>query len=171
MTLEDRDDGPGAQVFRAAPRMFILVGVPAALGCSLGIAVGGKSGDWCVLGGFAALSFILFGLVILLKLELAAAGFRYRALIGSRKVAYPDVAAAFIHAVHVAGNPREFAKFAVETREGRLIRPALRAFPIEAAAALFAALEAHGIGIDVADSPGPRRMNDEIRAVQARLRT
>jgi hypothetical protein len=46
----------------------------------------------------------------------------------------------------------------------------LRTFPVEAAAVLFTALESHGIQIEVPDRWATRRMAEQVRAAQAKLR-
>ena len=158
------------EVYRAGLHVLAVVGVFASFFAALGVLGAVKKGDWTflavVVGGFG----VLFLLLQVLRLEVGPDGFKYRNLSGSREVAFAQVARAYITVVRAGKAPQGAAVFWVERRDGRRVKVNLRTFPIRAAAALFTALESHGIPIEVSDEWAARRMADQVRAEQAKRR-
>lgn len=162
------DESPAkSQTFRAGGHLYIVIGILSILFVGLGVAIGVSRGNWTFLAVAAAAATVLFLLLQVLRLEVGPAGFKYRNLSGSREVAYADVSRAYFEVVRAEGAPRPAVAFWVDRRVGGRVKVNLRTFPIRAAAALFTALETHGISVEVPDEPEAHRVNDQIKAARA----
>jgi hypothetical protein len=157
-------------VYRAGTHMLVVVGVFAVLFVGLGTAVLVARGDWKALAVAASFFAALFLLLPLLRLEIGPAGFRYRNLSGSREVAFADIRRAYFEVVEDGYAPWGVAAFWVERRTGGRVKVNLRTFSVEGAAALFTALEQHGVVIEVPDRWAARRVAHQVRAAQAKMR-
>jgi hypothetical protein len=160
----------GSRVYRAGIHLFAVVGVFTSLFAVLGLFIAVKKGDWTFLAVVVGVAAVLFLLLQVLRLEVGPSGFRYRNLSGSREVAFADVGRAYFEVVRAKNAPQGVAAFWVERRDGERVKVNLRTFPVEAAAVLFTALEAYGIQIEVPDAWATRRMAEQVRAAQAKLR-
>ena len=164
-----RESSTGAQVYRVGGHTLAVVGIFMALFAALALVIAVKQGDWTTLAVVASVAAGLFLLLQVLRLEVGPDGFKYRNLSGSREVAFADVGRAYVDVVRADIAPQGVARFWVERVDGRRVKVNLRTFPIEAAAVLFTALEAHGIDIEVPDGWAARRMVEQIRAAQAKM--
>jgi hypothetical protein len=160
----------GSRVYRAGIQLFAVVGVLASLLAALGVFIVVKKGDWTFLAVVVGVTAVLFLLLRVLRLEVGPAGFKYRNLSGSREVGFADVGRAYFEVVRAGNAPQGVAAFWVERRDGERVKVNLRTFPVEAAAVLFTALEAHGIQVEVPDAWATRQMAEQVRAAQAKLR-
>jgi hypothetical protein len=160
----------GSKVYRVGVHLFAVVGVFAFLFVVLGVFLVLKKGDWTFLAVVVGVAVVLFLLLQVPQLEVGRDTFKYRNLSGSREVAFTDVARAHIQVVRATKAPQGVAAFWVERHDGGRVKVNLRTFPIQAAAALFTELERHDIQIDVPDEWAARRMADQVRAAQAKLR-
>jgi hypothetical protein len=159
-----------SQVYRVGAHLLGVVRFFTVAFTALGIFVVVKKGDWTLLAvtGVVALLFVL--LLQLLRLEISSTGFRYRNLSGSREMAFADVGRAYFEVVRGTNSPQGVAAFWVEGRDGKRVKVNLRTFSVQAAAALFTALESNGIQIEVPDEWAAKRVVDQVRAVQAKQR-
>ena len=159
-----------SQVYRVGTHLLAVVGFFALLFGALGVSVVVKRGDWTVLLIALGAAAVLLLLLQVLRLEVGPGGFRYRNLSGSREVAFADVGRAYFEVVRATNAPQGVAAFWVERRGGGRVKVNLRTFPVRAAATLFTALEAHGIAVEVPDDRAARRMADQVRAEQVKMR-
>jgi len=159
-----------SQVYRVGTHLLIIVGAFASFFAALGIVIGVRRGDWTFLALVAGVAAALFLLLHVLRLEVRPDGFKYRNLSGSRQLLFRDVRRAYIEVVRADVAPQGAGVFWVERRDGRRVKVNLRTFPIQAAASLFTALESHGIPIEVPDLWAARRLADQVRAEQERMR-
>ncbi len=167
----DGEFSTGSQVYRVGIHLLVVVGIFASLLAALGVFIALKKGDWTFLGIIIAVAAVLFLYLLQVpRLEVGPAGFKYRNLSGSREVAFADIGRAYFEVVRAQYAPQGVAVFWVERRDGGLVKVNLRTFPVEAAAVLFTALESHGIQIEVPDAWATRRMAEQVRAAQAKLR-
>src|SRR5712692_2856545 len=143
----DGEFSTGFRVYGVGIHLLVVVGILASALAALGVFIALKKGDWTFLGVVVAVAAVVFLLLQVPRLEVGPAGFKYRNLTGSWEVA-----------------------FWVERRDGGRVKVNLRTFPVEAAAVLFTALESHGIQIEVPDAWATRRMAEQVRAAQAKLR-
>ena len=150
--------------------MLFVVGICAAMFTVLGAIIAVKKGDWSFLAIviLVAASFVL--LLQILRLEIGPTGFKYRNLSGSREVAFAEVGRAYFEVVRTDLARQGAAAFWVERRAGSRVKVNLRTFPTEAAAVLFTALEEHGVQIEVPEAWAARRMAEQVRAAQSKLR-
>jgi hypothetical protein len=165
--MDDRLPQRGV-VFRAGLHLFILVGLLCALFLGLGVAVGARRGDWTFLAVVGAGALAVFLLPLALRLEVRPDAFAYRNLSGSRTVPFGEVERAYFETVRADAAPQGVAAFWVQLRGGKALKVNLRTFPVRAAALLFAALERHGVPIEVPDSGAAKRMYRQIREEKAR---
>lgn len=161
----------GSRVFRAGTRVHVVIGFFALLFGALGLFVAVQKGDWSVFGVVLVIAAVLCLLLRVLRLEVGPSGFKYRNLSSSQDVAFADIARAYFEVPESDAGPRVVAVFWVERRNGNRLKVNLRTFDIEAVAILFNALEAHGIQIEVPDEWAARRIADQVRAAQAKLRS
>jgi len=159
-----------SQVYRVGAHLLAIGGVFASLFAALGIAIAVKKGDWMFLMVDIGVVAVLFLLLQVLRLEVRSDGFKYRNLSGSREVLFAEVSRAYIEVVRASRAPQGVGVFWVERRDRGRVKVNLRTFPIQAAAALFTALEMHGIQIEVPDEWAARRIADQVRAEQAKMR-
>lgn len=159
------------RVYRVGAEVLVFAGVFALFFTTLGIVIAAKKGDWnflaIIVGAFA----VFFFLLQVLRLEIGSEGFKYRNLSGSRTVLFADVRRAYVEVVRDTQAPQGVAVFWVEQQDGKRVKVNLLTFPIQAAAVLFTALETHGVQIEVPDLWAARRMVDQIRTAQAKLRS
>jgi hypothetical protein len=148
--------------FRAGRHLYAVIGVFVSLFSALGALIVVKRGDWTFLAVVVAAA--LFLLLQVLRLQVGFDGFKYRNLSGSREVAFAEVGRAYMDVVRSQHSPQGVARFWIERRDGRRVKVNLRTFPVQAAASLFTALEAHDIQIEVPDEWAARRMVEQIRA-------
>jgi hypothetical protein len=159
-----------SRVYHVGTHLLVVVGIFAALFAVIGLFIAVKQGDWSFLAIviLAAGGFVL--LLQVLRLEIGPTRFKYRNLSGSREVAFADVSRAYFDVVRSDYAPQGAARFWVERRAGGRVKVNLRTFPTEAAAVLFTALEGHGIQIEVPEAWAARRMAEQVRAAQSKLR-
>jgi hypothetical protein len=160
------------RTFRVGVHLWVVVGVFAALFIGLGAMVYSKRGD----GGFLAIAVgatvLACGMLATLRLRIDRQACTESGLFGSTTVRYADVARAYFEVTRAAKAPQGVAMFYLQPRGGVPVKLSLRVYPVQAAALLFAALEAQGIAIDVPDEWAAQRMEKQIRAaMRARPRT
>ncbi len=163
------NDAKSPCVFRVGVHLIILVGLLAGLALAVGLGEGLARGRWTPFAVLAALTALWYLLLAYLRLEIRLDGFSYRNLSGNLFVPFADVEKGYFQTVHGGYAPQGVAFFWVQPRGGKPFKVNLRTFPIRAAAVLFAALDRHGIPIDVPDTWSARRMADQIRAEQKKL--
>lgn len=88
---------------------------------------------------------------------------------GSRDICFTEIRRAYLEITRTRHALHGVATFWVEQNDGMRVKVNLRTFPLEAAAVLFTALEAHGIQIEVPDEWAARRMAEQVRVAQAKL--
>ena len=161
---------PASHVYRVGVHLLVVVGVFASFFVALGIAMVVKREDWTPLMLVVGATVVLILLLRVLRLEVRSDGFKYRNLSGSREVLFAAVVRAYIEVVRAGSAPQGAGVFWVERRDGGRVKVNLRTFPIQAAAILFTGLESHGIQIEVPDEWAARRLVDQVRAEQAKMR-
>ena len=166
----DGEFSTGFRVYGVGIHLLVVVGIFASALAALGVFIALKKGDWTFLGVVVAVAAVVFLLLQVPRLEVGPAGFKYRNLSGSREVAFADIGRAYFEVVRAQYAPQGVAVFWVERRDGGRVKVNLRTFPVEAAAVLFTALESPGIQIEVPDAWATRRMAEQVRAAQAKLR-
>jgi hypothetical protein len=165
-----RESSTSPRVYRVGIHLVVVLCIFASLFGALGLFTGAKRGDWTFLVIGVGIPAVLILLLQVLRLEITLDGFKYRNLSGSREVAFKDVSRAYFEVVQAVKAPQGVAIFWVERRDGKRVKINLRTFNIEAAAVLFNGLEAHGIEIGVPAEWAARRMADQVRAAQAKMR-
>jgi hypothetical protein len=161
----------GSQVFRPPLHPFVVVGVVFLFVEGLLLLIRLKTGNnypFIMCGSLFVVMFVLAGWS---RLEIRPDGFRYRTLLGTRRVAFADVSRAYFQVVGRDRHASEgMAVFRVEKKDGQRVTVNLRMFQMNAAAVLFTALERQGIEIEIPDLVAARRMADCVRAAQAEMR-
>lgn len=155
-------------MFRAGAHMLVVMGVFCALFMALAIGSGAKNGDWKPTAVVAAVSVAWFALQSVLRLEIGPVGLSYRNLSGSWSVEYERIQRASIEVVRPRSAPQGVATFWLQLRDGKRRKINLRTFSIEAAGALFAALESHQVQVETSDEWAARRLADQVRAARTR---
>lgn len=166
----DAESSTSSVVYRAGIHLFVIVGVFASLFATLGLFIAVKQGDWTFLAVVVCGTVVLFLLLGVLKLEISLAGFKYRNLSGTRDVAFREVSRAFFEVVSADVAPQGVAAFWVERRNGTRVKVNLRTFAVDAAAALFTALEKQGIPIEVPDHSAAQRAAAQVQEAQTKMR-
>lgn len=159
---------PGSPViFRASARPYVVVAAFATPLLGLACLVGWKKGDWALAEIFLGMAVLLCGLSWFARLRFDAEGVAWRTLKGVRSVLYADVDRAVFATILVNGVPTG-AAFQLQLRDGSRAQPALRAFPIQAAALLLDRLESRGVPIEPPHGYHAERMATEIERHRAR---
>jgi hypothetical protein len=154
--------------FRVGAHLCVVVGLAAALFIGLGVSVWLKNGDRAILGIAVGVFGALAVVLATLRLDVTRDGCTARSLFGATTVRFADLARAYFEVTRHESAPQGAASFWVQPRSGAAHKVNLRVYPIEAAALLFRALDAHGVAIDVPDAWAARRMNDQVRAAMRR---
>jgi|GEM_PF-4427899 len=149
-------------------RVVCAIGMLFFVGLALAIFL--KKGHAGPLVAALAGAAILVGFLASLRLEISRSGFKTASATGSRTVQFGHVTRAWIEVARMAKAPQGVPVFWIELRNGQAHKIPLRVFPLQAAALLFSALEAHGVQVEVADDWAARRMSDQVRSAQARAR-
>ena len=150
--------------------MLVVVGVAASLFSTLGVLLWLKKGNHGFLLGVLASTAALLFVLSTLRLEISPNLLKRRSIFGSDLVQFKDVAGAYISVEHSPKAPQRVASFWIQPRKGPPLKINLRSYPVQAAAMLFSILEAQGVDIDVPDAWSARRMEQQIRAAQAKAR-
>ena len=165
--------GPAAEAsaaFRADRRLYVVIGLFTSFFAVLFLFVTIKRPErWPILAGVCGATVALFLCPSRLRLEITPDTFHYRNLSTSRTEKFSDIDRAYFQTIHSTHTPGGVAAFWIRPKQGKPVKVNLRTFPIEAAAVLFAALDEHGIPIDVPDTWAARRMARQIRECQAKL--
>lgn len=164
-----QESSRSGRVYRVGPSLQIVLGVFLTVFAGFGVTIGLKNGDWTFLAVIVGLASAVFFLVQILRLEIGPAGFQYRNLSGSRDICFTEIRRAYLEITRTRHALHGVATFWVEQNDGMRVKVNLRTFPLEAAAVLFTALEAHGIQIEVPDEWAARRMAEQVRVAQAKL--
>ena len=145
----------------------VLFGPLAAFFVSVEVKCGRLTSAWTMLAVFAACALVCVVLARAVRLEIGPNGLRHRTAIGTRALDYGSLTRAYIDVLRTKA-PQGCATLCLESREGRETRIHLRHYPIEAAVALFDALESRSIRIEEPDSraAGVAR---SVRAARARM--
>ena len=160
------DPSPEPQSFGAGIHLYLVAGGFAAFFVALSVFVAVKRGDWTVPAAVVGGAVVLLALPQVLRLEVGPDKFKYRNLSGSREVEFADVRRAYFEVIERNGVAA--AAFWVDRSSGERVKVNLRTFPVRAAAALFSALDARGVAVEVPDDPAARRVSDQVRAAQAK---
>ena len=155
-----------ARVFGASTNLLAVLGFLSALLLAAALAVALKNGEWTMVAVVATAALLCFVLVRALRLEVGPHGLRQRNLFGSRSLDFDQLTRARIDVLDTRA-PQGCPTLCLEPREGRELRIYLRRFPVHAAAALFTALEARGLRIEVPDDDRAHWVEAQVRAAQA----
>jgi hypothetical protein len=148
-------------VFRAGRHLYVIVGIFAALFVGIGVAAGGKSGDWAMAAGAVGIFGTLLGAVGYLRWEFNTEGFAYRSIMRNRYVAYDQIERGRFLSIVTEGAERG-AYFEVVLKDGSTMKLSLRSFAVQAAGLLFSVFERLNIPIDEPQTRATRRMFDQI---------
>ena len=160
------DPSTETQSFGAGIDLYLVVGGFAAFFVVLSVFVAVKQGEWTVPVAAVGGAVVLLALPQVLRLEVGPDKFKYRNLSGSREVKFADVRRAYFEVIE--GHGTAAAAFWVDRSSGKRVKVNLRTFPVRGAAALFSALEARGVVVEVPAGAAARRVNDQVRAAQAK---
>jgi hypothetical protein len=154
--------------FRVGAHLLVVVGIFALFFLALGFLVLARKGDWSLLAIATGAAAVLFCFPGTFRLKIGKGWFEWRSFLGTRMVQFANVSSAYFTVVRRGNAPQGVAAFWIQPCSGDAEKFNLRIFPVRAAAMLFSALEAHGIHVDVPDAWAARRMDEQIRAVQAK---
>jgi hypothetical protein len=159
-------------IFRAGgSNLYVLVGVFASFFLALGVIDGIRRDDWTSLAVVSGAIVFLFLLLSYLRLEIGVEGFRYRNLSTNRRLQFGDIERAYFATVYGVYAPQGVATFWVQPRQGKPMKINLMTFSVEAAAALFIALDRHGVPIEVPNTWAAQLLAKQIRDHQAKLQS
>ncbi|UYC17991.1 hypothetical protein NRY95_08575 [Xanthomonas campestris pv. phormiicola] len=128
-----------------------------------------KGNHGFLLGVLASSAGLLFVLSTI-RLEISRNLLKRRSLFGVDIIQFKDVVSAYISVEYSSKAPQGSASFWIQPRNAAPLKINLRLYPVQAAAMLFFILEAQGIDIDVPDTWSARRMQQQIRAAQAKAK-
>lgn len=144
----------GAASFFAG--FFLLLGV---------VATYENRGSWPVLAIAGGVTVLMLASLAYARLAVSADGIRHRSLRGTRTFQFTEIKRAYVETAVNRSAPQGVATFWIQPKSGKPLNISLRIFPIEAVAALLAALEQHGVPLEVPDSWVAHRMAREIRGL------
>src|SRR5262245_37473629 len=109
-------------VFRASKHMLAGMGILSGLLIALSFGGVYRWGDWEGVQLTVTASLVVFGLTLLLRLEVGPHGIRYRDLKGSRSLEFASLTRAYIEMLRNRRGRPSLATFCMESREGRYVR-------------------------------------------------
>jgi hypothetical protein len=156
----------GTIVARATAGAYGAAGLFAAFFLLLGgVATYENRGSWPVLAIAGGVTIVMLANLAYLRLAVGPDGIGYRILRTHRKLKFSDIKRAYLETSVNRFAPHGVVSFWIQPNEGKLLNINLRIFPVEAVAALLAALEQHGVPFEVPATWAGQRMAREIRGL------
>ncbi len=150
-------------VARAQGRAYLAAGLFAGFFVLTGFLVTRESAQaWPLLAVAGAVAAVLLAGLAVLRLEVGPRGIRYRSLTTRCSLRFEEIERAYFETVVNRAAPQGLALFWIRPKQGKALRINLRVFSDAAPALLLAALERHGISIDIPDTLAARRMAHEV---------
>lgn len=133
---------------------FLLIGV---------VVMRQNPGAWPVLAIACGVTACSLAGVAYLRLEIGVDGIRYRNVSANRSLRFTEIKRAYFETMVNRAAPQGVAAFWIEPTEGKALKINLRTFPVAGTALLLAALERHGIPVEVPHAGAAQRMAREVR--------
>lgn len=156
----------GTLVARATARAYRAAGLFGGFFLLLGVVVTYENrGSWPVLVAAGGVAVLMLANLAYARLAIDAEGIRYRTLRTNRALKFSEIKRAYVEAAVNRSAPQGVATFWIQPTEGKRLNISLQTFPIAAVGAMLAALEQHGVPLDVPDTWVAQRMAREIRGL------
>jgi len=136
-----------------------MVGALCGVFFGLGVvATVENRGAWPVLAVAGGAALYLLVKLLYLRLQVSPEGIRYRTLAADRAFAFGDIERGYFEQVVNRAAPQGVRTFWIRPKQGKPVQIDLRSLPVRAATVLYAALQRHGIPIDIPEPlPVPKR--------------
>lgn len=122
-------------------------------------------GSWPVLAVAAGVMVLMLANLASVRLAVGPDGIGYRTLRTHRTLTFSEIQRAYLETSVNRFAPHGVVSFWVQPKEGKALNINLRNLPRAASATLVAALEEHGVPLDVPDTGAGQRIVREIRGL------